>query len=145
MGVHPLVIIFRHILPNAASILIIDATVQVGAIVLGETSLSYFGFGIQAPDVSLGTLIAAGTPDANTSPWLFFFPAAFLVLIGLSVAFIGDGLRDAFDPTARGAKSRGRARPGAPTYRHAKARQVPRRKPSAAVITAAPTEEGVTS
>lgn len=106
MGVNPLVIIVRHIIPNVASILIVDATVQVGAVVLGETSLSYFGFGIQAPDVSLGTLIADGTPDATTSPWMFFFPAGFLVLIGLCVAFIGDGLRDAFDPTAAGAKVR---------------------------------------
>ncbi|WP_406260469.1 ABC transporter permease [Actinacidiphila glaucinigra] len=144
MGVHPLVVIFRHILPNAASILIIDATVQVGAIVLGETSLSYFGFGIQAPDVSLGTLIAAGTPDANTSPWLFFFPAAFLVLIGLAVAFIGDGLRDAFDPTARGAKSRRRARPAVPRSRHARTARIPRRKPTAAVVPSAATQEGVT-
>jgi ABC-type dipeptide/oligopeptide/nickel transport systems, permease components len=106
MGVNPLVIIVRHILPNVASILIIDATVQVSSIVLAETSLSYFGFGIQPPDVSLGTLIAAGTADSNTFPWLFFFPAGFLVLMGLATAFVGDGLRDAFDPTASGAKSR---------------------------------------
>ncbi|MHA6762717.1 ABC transporter permease [Streptacidiphilus sp. PAMC 29251] len=109
MGVSPLVIIVRHILPNVASILIVDATVQVGTVVLGETSLSYFGFGIQAPDISLGTLIADGTPDATTSPWMFFFPAGFLVLIGLCVAFVGDGLRDAFDPTAAGAKARVKA------------------------------------
>ncbi|RAG84640.1 peptide ABC transporter permease [Streptacidiphilus pinicola] len=105
MGVNPLVIIFRHILPNVASILIVDATIQVGAVVLSESGLSYFGFGIQAPDISLGTLIADGQPDATTSPWMFFFPAGFLVLMGLCVAFIGDGLRDAFDPTAAGAKA----------------------------------------
>lgn len=106
MGVRPLTIIFRHILPNMASILIVDATVNVGLIVLSESALSYFGFGIQAPDISLGTLIAAGEPDATTSAWMFFVPAFFLVLMGLCVAFIGDGLRDAFDPTAVGAKSR---------------------------------------
>lgn len=106
MGVNPMIIIFRHILPNVASILIVDATIQVGAIVLSETGLSYFGFGIQPPDVSLGTLISDGEPDATTSPWMFFFPAGFLVLMGLCTAFIGDGLRDAFDPTAAGAKAR---------------------------------------
>jgi peptide/nickel transport system permease protein len=106
MGVNPMVIIFRHILPNVASILIVDATIQVGAIVLSETGLSYFGFGIQPPDVSLGTLISDGEPDATTSPWMFFFPAGFLILMGLCTAFIGDGLRDAFDPTAAGAKAR---------------------------------------
>ncbi|MCM2416579.1 ABC transporter permease [Streptomyces sp. RKAG293] len=109
MGVNPMVIIFRHILPNVASILIVDATIQVGAIVLAESGLSYFGFGIQAPDISLGTLVATGEPAATTSPWMFFFPAGFLVLMGLATAFIGDGLRDAFDPSAAGAKARVRA------------------------------------
>jgi len=109
MGVGSMRIIFRHVLPNLASILIVDATVQVGTIVLSETALSYFGFGVQPPDVSLGTLIADGTPDATTFPWLFFFPALFLVLLGIAVAFIGDGLRDAFDPSAAGAKARGKA------------------------------------
>ena len=106
MGVRPLTIIFRHILPNMASILIVDATVNVGLIVLSESALSYFGFGIQAPDISLGTLIANGEPDATTSPWMFFAPAVCLVLMGLCTAFIGDGLRDAFDPTAAAAKSK---------------------------------------
>lgn len=108
MGVNPMVIIFRHILPNVASILIVDATIQVGAIVLAESGLSYFGFGIQPPDISLGTLVATGEPAATTSPWMFFFPAGFLVLMGLATAFIGDGLRDAFDPSAAGAKARTR-------------------------------------
>lgn len=105
MGVKPLTIIFRHILPNVASILIVDATVQVGSVVLAESGLSYFGFGIQPPDISLGTLIATGEPAATTSPWMFFIPAGCLVLMGLATAFIGDGLRDAFDPSAAGAKA----------------------------------------
>jgi peptide/nickel transport system permease protein len=109
MGVPAPVIIFRHILPSMASLLIIDATIQVGAAILGETGLSYFGFGVQPPDVSLGTVIATGTPAAPSFPWLFYFPAGCLVLIGLSIAFVGDGLRDALDPAARGAKARTRA------------------------------------
>ncbi|MFI2301668.1 ABC transporter permease [Actinacidiphila glaucinigra] len=106
MGVSSPVIIFRHILPSMASLLIIDGTIQVGAAIIGESSLSYFGFGVQAPDVSLGTLIATGTPAAPSFPWLFYFPAGCLVLICLSIAFIGDGLRDALDPNSSGAKAR---------------------------------------
>ncbi|GAA2257224.1 MULTISPECIES: ABC transporter permease [Kitasatospora] len=106
MGVSGPVIIFRHILPNMASLLIIDMVIQVGAAVIGESGLSYFGFGIQAPDVSLGTIIADNTTNAPAYPWLFYFPAGCLVLIGIAVAFIGDGLRDALDPNASGAKAK---------------------------------------
>ncbi|MFB7667206.1 ABC transporter permease [Kitasatospora sp. NPDC056138] len=106
MGVPGPVIIFRHILPNMASLLIIDAVIQVGAAVIGESGLSFLGFGIQAPDVSLGTIIADNTTNAPTFPWLFYFPAGCLVLIGIAVSFIGDGLRDALDPNASGAKAK---------------------------------------
>jgi peptide/nickel transport system permease protein len=102
MGVPSWRIIGRHILPNIASLLIIDATINVSAAIIGESSLSYFGFGIQAPDVSLGTLIAETTNDATTYHWLFGFPAGMLVLIVLCVNLIGDGLRDAFDPQSGG-------------------------------------------
>jgi peptide/nickel transport system permease protein len=98
MGVPTGRIIFRHILPNIASLLIIDATINVSAAIIAESGLSYFGFGIQAPDVSLGTLIADTTNDATTYQWLFAFPAGMLVLIVLCVNLIGDGLRDALDP-----------------------------------------------
>jgi len=98
MGVPTRKIIARHLLPNMASIIIIAATLNVGGAILGETGLSYLGFGVQAPDVSLGTLIAEGTGAALTYPWLFMFAGASLVLTVLSVSFIGDGLRDAFDP-----------------------------------------------
>jgi len=100
MGVHPARIIVRHVLPNIASFLIIDATIQAGAAVITETSLSYFGFGVQAPDVSLGTLIADGTGDAIGYPWMFFFAAGLLVVFVLAVNLVGDGLRDALDPTS---------------------------------------------
>ena len=91
-------IVFRHLIPNVASILIIAATLDVGGTILSETGLSYLGFGIQPPDVSLGSLIADGTNSALTYPWLFCFAGGALVLTVLSVSFIGDGLRDAFDP-----------------------------------------------
>jgi peptide/nickel transport system permease protein len=98
MGVPTFTIIVRHLLPNMASIIIIAATLNVGGAILAETGLSYLGFGVQAPDVSLGTLIAEGTAAALTYPWLFMFAGVSLVLTVLAVSFIGDGLRDAFDP-----------------------------------------------
>ncbi|MFL5821215.1 MAG: ABC transporter permease [Solirubrobacteraceae bacterium] len=100
MGVSTPTIVFRHILPNISSLLIIDATINVSAAIIAETGLSYFGFGVQPPDVSLGTLIADGTSSAVAYPWLFGFAAGLLVAIVLSVNLVGDGLRDALDPTS---------------------------------------------
>ena len=100
MGVPGWRIIFRHILPSMSSLLIIDATVNVSGLILAEVGLSFFGFGVQPPDVSLGTLIADGTGSATTYAWLFAFPAGLLVLIVLAVNLVGDGLRDALDPTS---------------------------------------------
>ena len=111
MGVRPLRIISRHILPNVASFLIIDATIAVGGAVMSETALSYFGFGVKAPDVSLGTLLAAGTSEAPVFPWMFYFAAGLLVLFVLAVNLVGDGLRDALAPTAGGAPRRSRRSP----------------------------------
>jgi peptide/nickel transport system permease protein len=101
MGASNTRIILRHILPNVASLLIIDTTLNVGTAILAETGLSFLGFGIQPPDVSLGTLIAAGTQSALTFPWVFLFPAGVLVLIILCANLVGDGLRDALDPGSR--------------------------------------------
>jgi len=98
MGVPSRRIIARHILPNVASILIIDTALNVGVAILAETGLSFLGFGVQPPDVSLGTLIADGTSSATTFPWVFLFPAGVLVLIIMCANVIGDGLRDALDP-----------------------------------------------
>ncbi|HME47807.1 ABC transporter permease [Mycobacterium sp.] len=98
MGVPSRRIIVRHIVPNVASILIIDTALNVGVAILAETGLSFLGFGVQPPDVSLGTLIADGTNSATTFPWVFLFPAGVLVLIVLCANLVGDGLRDALDP-----------------------------------------------
>ncbi len=76
-------------------------TLNVGTAILAETGLSFLGFGIQPPDVSLGTLIADGTNSATIFPWVFLFPAGVLVLIVLCANLVGDGLRDALDPSAR--------------------------------------------
>ncbi|MBS4727319.1 ABC transporter permease [Mycobacterium sp. SM1] len=110
MGVSSRRIIVHHIVPNVASILIIDATLNVGFAILAETGLSFLGFGVQPPDVSLGTLIADGTPSATTFPWVFLFPAGALVLIVMCANLTGDGLRDALDPGS-GASHRKKRRP----------------------------------
>ncbi|MEI7716394.1 MAG: ABC transporter permease [Mycobacterium sp.] len=110
MGVSSRRVIVSHIIPNVASILIIDATLNVGYAILAETGLSFLGFGVQPPDVSLGTLIADGTPSATTFPWVFLFPAGALVLIVLSANLTGDGLRDAFDPRSGASRRTKRAR-----------------------------------
>ncbi|MEO8465298.1 MAG: ABC transporter permease [Gammaproteobacteria bacterium] len=105
MGVPGSRIIFRHILPNMASLLIIDATVNVSSLILSEVGLSFFGFGVQPPDVSLGTLIGDYSGSALSFPWQFYFPAGFLIALVLAINLIGDGLRDAFDPNAGGPAS----------------------------------------
>jgi peptide/nickel transport system permease protein len=110
MGQSPWRTIFKHIVPNMSSLLIVDATINVGSAVLQESGLSYFGFGVQPPDVSLGTLIATGTGSALTFPWLFYAPALLLVVALLSVAVVGDGLRDALDPTSSRARRREKKR-----------------------------------
>lgn len=104
MGVPAYKIIVRHILPNMSSLLIVDATINVGIAIIGEASLAFFGFGIQPPDISLGTLIADGSVAFLTDSWLFLFPSGFLVAIVLAVNLIGDGLRDAFDPTSNASR-----------------------------------------
>lgn len=107
MGVPSRRIIARHILPNVASILIIDTALNVGVAILAETGLSFLGFGVQPPDVSLGTLIADGTKSATTFPWVFLFPAGVLVLILVCANLTGDGLRDALDPGSVTLRHRG--------------------------------------
>jgi peptide/nickel transport system permease protein len=92
-------IIMRHLLPNATGPIIVNATVTVALAILTETALSYLGLGINPPDTSLGLLIQTGQQAATTRPWLFYFPGLMIVIIALTVNFVGDGLRDAFDPT----------------------------------------------
>lgn len=100
MGVPPVRIVLRHILPNLSSLLVVDGTLNVSAAIFTETSLSYFGLGVRPPDVSLGTLIADGAATAVTAPWTFACPAGLLVVTVLAVHLIGDALRDALDPAA---------------------------------------------
>ncbi|MFD0772696.1 ABC transporter permease [Streptomonospora algeriensis] len=101
MGVSHGRIILRHILPNMSSLLIVDATINVSSAIILETALSYFGFGIQPPDVTLGSLIATGSRQALAFPWTFWFCTGLLIVLVLAVNLIGDGLRDALDPHSK--------------------------------------------
>jgi peptide/nickel transport system permease protein len=91
-------IMFRHLIPNALAVVIVNATLLVAAGILSETALSFLGFGVRAPDTSLGILISNAQGAVDTRPWLFYFPGIFIILIALTVNFVGDGLRDALDP-----------------------------------------------
>jgi len=94
-------IIFKHILPNAVGVIIVSITLLMSGAILLETALSFLGFGVVAPDVSLGSLISQYQDSFTTRPWLFWWPGLLIITIALCINFIGDGLRDAFDPRQR--------------------------------------------
>ena len=94
-------IIVRHILPNTVGPIIVNATLIVAAAILTEAALSFLGFGVQPPNPALGVLINEGQSEGLKFWWLVTFPGLVIVLIALCVNFIGDGLRDALDPTQR--------------------------------------------
>jgi len=101
MGVRPVRVVLRHLVPNIGSLLIVTFTLGVVATVQAETGLSFIGFGVQLPDVSLGTMLSDGANTISSAPWLFYFPAGLVTLLTVSMALISDGLRDALDPTSR--------------------------------------------
>ncbi len=94
-------VITKHILPNVSSYLIIDFTLGVVMAVMMETFLSYFGFGVQPPETSLGVLLSEGQKLATAFPWTFLAPATVLVVMLICINFVGDGLRDAIDPSSK--------------------------------------------
>lgn len=94
-------ILFKHILPNAMGVVVVSLSLLMSGAVLLEAALSYLQVGIVPPDVSLGQLLSLYQGAFATRPWLFWYPGAFIILIALSINFIGDGLRDAFDPRQR--------------------------------------------
>lgn len=98
LGAKPKRIIFRHILPNTVGVITVAATLAIASAILLESALSYLGFGVRAPDTSLGLLVSTYQNAFVTRPWLFWWPGLFIITIALTVNFIGDGLRDAFDP-----------------------------------------------
>lgn len=91
-------IIFKHILPNAVGVVIVASTLLFASSILLETGLSYLGYGILPPEVSLGRLISDNQTAFANRPWLYWWPALFIVVPALAINFVGDGLREAFDP-----------------------------------------------
>jgi ABC-type dipeptide/oligopeptide/nickel transport system permease subunit len=104
-GAGDLRIMFRHMLPNAIGPITVNATLVVGVAILTEAALSFLGFGIQPPTPALGKLIADGQDVSSDLWWLVMFPGLTIVLIVLCINFVGDGLRDALDPTQRRARA----------------------------------------
>jgi len=94
-------IILRHMLPNCVGPIVVFMTLIVAAAILVEAALSFLGFGIQPPNAALGKLIADGQSGGLDLWWLVTFPGLVILLIALCVNFVGDGLRDALDPTQR--------------------------------------------
>jgi len=91
-------VIFRHLIPNMIGSITVNATLAVATAVLAEAALSFIGLGVRSPDTSLGLIISENYSQITSRPWLFWGPFVVIVLLSLAVNFIGDGLRDAFDP-----------------------------------------------
>ncbi len=94
-------IILGHVLPNAVGPILVGATLAVGNAIILESSLSFLGLGVQPPTPTWGNLLMDAQATMASKPWLTIFPGLAILLVVLSVNFIGDGLQDALDPTAR--------------------------------------------
>jgi peptide/nickel transport system permease protein len=94
-------IIFRHLVPNSLGVIIVNVTLTVALAILTESLLSFLGFGIQPPTPSWGNMLEDGRGLMTLAGWLVWFPGAAILLTVLCVNFLGDGLRDALDPTQR--------------------------------------------
>ena len=102
IGRHPLAIMFSHVLPNVLGPVLVIATLQIGAAIITESSLSYLGVGVPPTQPSLGTLIRIGNDFLFSGEWwITVFPGAALVILVLSINVIGDWLRDALNPKLR--------------------------------------------
>ena len=98
LGASHLRIIVRHIIPNAIGPIIIESTLEMGYAIMEESGLSFLGFGIQPPTPSWGNLLGTAQEHMTKHPWLAIFPGLMIFLTLISINYIGDGLRDAFDP-----------------------------------------------
>jgi ABC-type dipeptide/oligopeptide/nickel transport system permease subunit len=100
-GASDMRIIIRHILPNCVGPIVVFTTLIVAGAILTEAFLSFVGYGIQPPNAALGKLIVDGQSEGFTLWWLVVFPGLAIFLIAMCINFVGDGLRDALDPTQR--------------------------------------------
>jgi oligopeptide transport system permease protein len=98
IGVPPVVIVFRHIVPNLLGVVVVYATLTIPQAILVESYLSFLGLGVQEPQTSLGALVNDGISQMERAPWMLLIPATLLAVILMSCNFLGDGLRDALDP-----------------------------------------------
>ena len=94
-------IIFRHILPNCIAPIVVSATLGVANAISMEAYISFLGLGVRAPTATWGNMLEGAYNYIETASWLWFFPGILIVLIVLSINFLGDGLRDALDPRSR--------------------------------------------
>jgi ABC-type dipeptide/oligopeptide/nickel transport system permease subunit len=94
-------IVLRHILPNAATPVVVQASLSVAFAILAEASLSFLGLGVQPPEPSWGSMINAGRGYLQQAPWIVFGPGAALFITVLGLNFVGDAIRDALDPRLR--------------------------------------------
>lgn len=101
LGMSPLSIIVRHLIPNTLSILLLDLFMSIPTYIFSEASLSFLGLGLKAPAISLGTLISDAQAVIELYPFELLFPSLVLCLIVLAFNLFGDGLRDALDPRMR--------------------------------------------
>ena len=101
MGVSPLKIVLRHMIPNTFSVIIVAVTFRIPGFIFGEAFLSYVGLGVQPPNTSWGALSSAAQSSLLYYPYMMFFPALLIALTMLSFTLMGDGLRDALDPKLR--------------------------------------------
>lgn len=98
LGANNLRIMLRHILPNAASSIIVAATLRVASSIITESGVSFLGFGVQPPTATWGNMLKNAQDQMVTAPWTAIFPGLFIFVTVIAINYIGDGLRDALDP-----------------------------------------------
>jgi len=98
LGARDMRIIFRHILPNALSPILVSATLGVAGAILTESALSFLGIGVQPPTPSWGNMLIAGKQTLGTAWWLSVFPGLAILVTVLGYNLLGEGIRDAMDP-----------------------------------------------
>jgi oligopeptide transport system permease protein len=100
-GTSNLRIMMRHIVPNLFSIVIVASTLNIVGTIIGEAGISLLGLGVQPPGSSIGLMISQAQPQVATHPWEILVPTVVLTIFVLAFSFLGDGLRDAFDPRSK--------------------------------------------
>jgi peptide/nickel transport system permease protein len=102
-GTPAIQVIFGHILPNTMAPIIVSATLSIASAILSEAYISFLGMGVQPPTATWGNMLEGAYNYIESAPWLWIFSGSLIVLTVLSINFVGDGLRDAFDPRSRAA------------------------------------------